>query len=204
LGVERLDDRITPATLPTGFTESAVASGLASPTAMEFAPDGKLFVAEQGGTMEVWQNGSRVQADFFRDTPLTVNSAGERGLLGVAFDPIYASNHFVYVYYTATKPTVHNRLNRFTANAAGDLAVPGSERVLLDLDNLSSATNHNGGAIRFGPDGKMYIGVGENANPPNAQSLTTVLGKLLRLNPDGSIPADNPFVAQTTGNNRAI
>ena len=104
---------------------------------MEFSPEGRLFVAEQAGTLEVHQDGTRLQPDFFRDTPLSVDASGERGLLGLAFDPNYAANHFVYVYYTATSPTIHNRLSRFTANAAGDLALAGSERVLLELDPLS-------------------------------------------------------------------
>ena len=69
----------------------------------------------------------------------------------------------------------------------------GSEVVLLDLDNLSSATNHNGGALAFGPDGKLYAAVGENANGANAQSLGNLLGKMLRINTDGTIPTDNPF-----------
>ena len=80
----------------------------------------------------------------------------------------------------------------------------GSEAVILELDNLSSATNHNGGAIHFGPDGKLYVGVGENANAPNAQTLNNRLGKILRINADGTIPADNPFVSTATGVNRAI
>ena len=120
----------------------------------------------------------------------------------MAFDPAFATNHFVYVYYTATTPTVHNRISRFTAN--GDVAVAGSEVVILELDNLSSATNHNGGALAFGPDGKLYAAVGENANGANAQSLSNLLGKMLRLNTDGTIPTDNPFFASTTGKNRAI
>src|SRR5207249_1987602 len=93
--------------------------------------------------------------------------------------------------------------SRFTAN--GNTALPGSEVVLLDLDNLSStATNHNGGAIHFGLDGKLYIGVGENATGTNSQTLANLLGKMLRINADGSIPTDNPFYATATGNNRAI
>lgn len=200
---EPLEDRAVPAVLPTGFTESAVASGLTNPTAMEFSPEGRLFVAEQAGTLEVHQDGTRLQPDFFRDTPLSVNASGERGLLGLAFDPDYAANHFVYAYYTATSPTIHNRLSRFTANAAGDLALAGSERVLLDLEPLN-APNHNGGAIHFGPDDKLYIGVGENANGANAQSLDNLLGKILRLNADGTIPTDNPFYDRATGANRAI
>ena len=133
---------------------------------------------------------------------LSVNSDGERGLLGIAFDPGFANNHFVYVYYTTAAAPVHNRISRFTAN--GDVAMPGSEVVLLDLDNLSGATNHNGGAIHFGPDGKLYAGVGENANSANAQTLGNLLGKILRINADGTIPPDNPFFATASGKNRAI
>jgi glucose/arabinose dehydrogenase len=187
------------ATLPTGFTESLVASGLSSPTAMQFAPDGRLFVAEQGGRLRVIKNGSLLATPFLT---VTVSSVGERGLLGVAFDPNFASNQFIYIYYTATTPAIHNRISRFTAN--GDVAVAGSEVVIFDLDNLSSATNHNGGALAFGPDGKLYAAVGENANGSNAQTLNNVLGKMLRLNPDGSIPTDNPFFNTASGKNRSI
>jgi hypothetical protein len=107
----------------------------------------------------------------------------------------------VYVYYTATSPTVHNRISRFTAN--GDVAAAGSEVVVMDLEDVS-ATNHNGGALAFGADGKLYAAVGENAIAANAQTLANRLGKILRINPDGSIPADNPFYNATTGANRAI
>jgi glucose/arabinose dehydrogenase len=187
------------ATVPSGFSETLVATGLASPTAMQFAPDGRLFVSEQGGRLRVVKDGALLAAPFLT---VTVNSSGERGLLGIAFDPAFQTNHFVYVYYTATSPAIHNRVSRFTAS--GDVAVAGSEVVIFDLDNLSGATNHNGGAITFGPDGKLYIAVGENANSANAQSMTTVLGKMLRINKDGSIPTDNPFYASTTGKNRAV
>lgn len=187
------------ATLPSGFSETQVATGLVSPTAMQFAPDGRLFVSEQGGRLRVVKDGALLAAPFLT---VIANSSGERGLLGIAFDPAFSSNHFVYVYYTAASPAIHNRVSRFTAN--GDVAVAGSEVVIFDLDNLSSATNHNGGSITFGPDGKLYIAVGENANSANAQSMSTVLGKMLRINKDGTIPADNPFYASTTGKNRAI
>jgi glucose/arabinose dehydrogenase len=187
------------ATVPSGFTEGLIASGLSSPTAMQFAPDGRLFVCEQGGRLRVIKNGALLSTPF---VTLTVNSAGERGLLGVAFDPDFSTNSYVYVYYTATTPAIHNRISRFTAN--GDVAVPGSEVVIFDLDNLSSATNHNGGAIAFGPDGKLYAAVGENANSLHAQSMSNVHGKMLRLNKDGTIPTDNPFYASATGKNRAI
>src|SRR5206468_7454416 len=125
---------------------------------MAFAPDGRLFVCQQGGQLRVIKNGALLPTPF---VTLTVDSAGERGLLGVAFDPGFLTNGFVYVYYTATTPATHNRVSRFTAN--GDVSMAG-ETPIIDLNNLSSAMNHNGGAIHFGPDGKLYIAVGENAN----------------------------------------
>jgi glucose/arabinose dehydrogenase len=187
----------TAATLPTGFFETRV-EDLPNPTAMEIAPDGRVFVCLQGGQLRVVKNGALLTTPF-----LTVNtdSSGERGLLGIAFDPNFATNNFVYVYYTVPSSPRFNRVSRFTAN--GDVAVSGSEQVILDLDPLS-ATNHNGGAIHFGPDGKLYIATGENAVIDNAQTLSNVLGKILRINPDGSIPGDNPFFNVATGKNRSI
>jgi glucose/arabinose dehydrogenase len=191
---------VRAATLPGGFTESQFGSNVgSSPTAMAFAPDGRLFVCLQGGQLRVIKNGTLLATPF---VSLSVSSAGERGLLGVTFDPNFSSNQFVYVYYTTSTAPIHNRISRFTAN--GDVAVGGSETVLVDLDNLSTATNHNGGAIHFGPDGKLYAAVGENANAANAQTLTNRLGKILRYNSDGSIPTDNPFFNTATGANRAI
>jgi glucose/arabinose dehydrogenase len=192
-------DKAAAATLPSGFTETQIASGLSNPTAFALAPDGRIFVCQQAGQLRVIRDGQLLPTPF---VSLTVSSAGERGLLGVAFDPDFATNQFVYLYYTATTPTVHNRVSRFTAN--GDVAVPGSETVILDLDDLTSATNHNGGAMHFGPDGKLYIAVGENATASNAQTLANLLGKMLRINADGSIPTDNPFFNQAVGRNRAI
>jgi glucose/arabinose dehydrogenase len=186
------------ATLPAGFTETSI-TGLTNPTAMAVAPDGRIFVCEQGGALRVIKNQALLATPF---VTLTVSSTGERGLLGVAFDPDFVTNHYIYLYYTATTPAIHNRISRFTAS--GDLAVPGSEVVLLDLDNLSSATNHNGGAIHFRRDGKLYAAVGENANTAHSQTLGNLLGKMLRINSDGTIPTDNPFYNTATGKNRAI
>ncbi|HWT01871.1 MAG TPA: PQQ-dependent sugar dehydrogenase [Pyrinomonadaceae bacterium] len=187
------------ATLPAGFAETLVAGGLSSPTAMAFAPDGRLFVCQQGGQLRVIKNGTLLATPFLT---VTTDASGERGLLGVAFDPNFATNHFVYIYYTVPTSPRHNRVSRFTAS--GDVAVAGSEVIILELDNLSGATNHNGGAIHFGPDGKLYIAVGENATASNAQTLANLHGKILRINSDGTIPADNPFFNTATGKNRAI
>jgi len=185
------NDEAPLANLPTGFGETQI-NGLSNPTAMALHPDGRIFVCEQSGALRVIKNGALLPTPF---TTISVNSPGgsERGLLGIAFDPNYATNHFVYVYYTAPTPSIHNRVSRFTADIANeDVAVVGSELAILDLETLG-ATNHNGGAIHFGPDGKLYVAVGENANSANSQHLDTRLGKILRINPiDGSIPTDNP------------
>jgi glucose/arabinose dehydrogenase/regulation of enolase protein 1 (concanavalin A-like superfamily) len=174
------------ATLPTGFTETTF-TGFSSPTSMEVAPDGRIFVCQQTGALKLIKN------DVVQSTPvltLTVDPNGERGLLGVTVDPNFTQNNYIYVYYTVPSPA-HNRLSRFTMN--GDTAPPSSELVLLNLDNLSSATNHNGGSLHFGPDGKIYIAVGDNATSGHSQDLSSLFGKILRLNSDGSIPTDNPF-----------
>jgi glucose/arabinose dehydrogenase len=188
------------ATLSAGFVEAEVGSSLSgAPTAMAFSPDGRLFACLQGGQVRVIKNGLLLNAPFLS---IPVDSTGERGLLGIAFDPNFATNNYVYIYHTVPGSPAHNRVSRYTA--AGDTALPGSEAIILELNNLSSATNHNGGALHFGPDGKLYIGVGENANGSNAQTLSNLLGKMLRINPDGTIPGDNPFNNTATGNNRAI
>jgi glucose/arabinose dehydrogenase len=184
---------------PAGFTRNeAWITGLANATAFAQAPDGRLFVAEQGGTLRVVKNGALLATPF---VSIAVDSNGERGLIGVTLSPNFANDGFVYVYSTRTAGGAHNRISRFTA--AGDVA-GGSETTLVDLPPLSAATNHNGGGMHFGADGKLYVGVGENANPPLAQDLSSPFGKLLRFNADGTIPNDNPFFATQAGIARAV
>src|SRR5215813_314318 len=187
------------ATLPPGFTETQVAFGLSSPTSMVVAPDGRLFVCEEGGAIRVIKNNALLSTPF-----ATVNTdpSQERGLLGITVDPNFSANGFVYVFYTTVVPGIHTRISRLTAN--GDVALAGSEVALLDLNNLSSDSNHIGGAIHFGPDGKLYIATGDDGDGTNSQSMTSLQGKLLRIKADGTIPGDNPFFGTTTGNNRAI
>jgi glucose/arabinose dehydrogenase len=175
------------AALPAGFSQVLVSGSIPSPTTMAFAPDGRIFVAQQTGQLRVIKNGVLLSQPF---VTLSVSSSGERGLLGIAFDPNFSSNHFIYLYYTRSN-AANNRISRFTAS--GDTVVPGSEVVVLDLDPLSGATNHNAGNIKFGLDGKLYVCVGENADSAKAQNLDTYMGKILRINSDGSAPGDNPF-----------
>jgi glucose/arabinose dehydrogenase len=178
-------------TYPTDFAQTPVVSGISQPTVMAFAPDGRIFVARQNGVLRVIKDGALLSTPF---VTLTVNSTGERGLIGIALDPDFDTNHFIYVYYTVPGSPPHNRISRFLAN--GDVAEADSEVVVLELDALSGATNHNGGAMHFGKDGKLYVAIGENATPAHAQNLDTYHGKLLRINKDGGIPEGNPF---TTG-----
>jgi glucose/arabinose dehydrogenase len=188
------------ATLPAGFSETRIAAGITSPTSMAAARDGRIFVTEQTGRLRVIKNGVLLTDPF---VTLSVNSLGERGLLGVALHPDFPSTPYIYLYYTSpTAPPRINRVSRFTAN--GDVAVSGSELPLIDLSPLSTAYIHNGGALQFGSDGKLYIATGDNSNSANAPSLEVTHGKLLRINADGTIPADNPFLGQTTGVNQAI
>src|SRR5919112_1802130 len=195
---------ISPAqgAVPNGFTQSQVASGLAGPMDMEFAPDGRLFVAEEAGKVRIVKPNGTLAT--FLDISSKVDIAGERGLIGVTFDPNFATNHFVYLYYTrkatATTP-VHNRVVRVTAS--GDSAVAGSEVLVFRLNN-QSAQIHQGGALDFGNDGKLYLSTGDNATPGNAQSLGNLFVKVVRINKDGTIPTSNPFYTTASGNNRAI
>lgn len=199
------------ARVPPGFEDTQFAAGLHQPTAMEFAPDGRLFVAEIGGTIRVIDADGNLLPDPFVRIP-GVDDRGGRGVLGVTFDPDFATNHFVYVHYTqngsAEKPS-HNRVVRFTAN--GDVATEpnGDGEPIFELDSLGTSTKHNGGHMHFGGDGKLYIAVGDNKRDRfapilNTLKLTNLFGKVLRINADGSIPTDNPFYDATSGDNRAI
>jgi glucose/arabinose dehydrogenase len=167
---------------------------------MDFTPTGELWVLQQAGQVKL----VRSDGTTFTAATLTVDHNGERGLLGLAFDPSYdgtgPNQDFVYLYYTSPTPAPHNRVSRFTVNNAGtSTPTLTNETVILDLENLGAATNHNGGALHFGPDGKLYLAVGDNhdgTTPPqnqDAQRLTSRFGKILRINTDGTAPSDNPF-----------
>ena len=197
--IEPLEGRRLLTTLPSGFAESLVTDDVELPTAMAVAPDGRIFVAQQSGELRVVKNGQLLSSPF---VDLSVELRGERGLVGVTLDPNFSSNGYVYLFYTV-QGTTANRISRFTAS--GDRAASGSERVLFQLDaSGGEASIHQGGAMAFGRDGKLYVAVGDHGGRIRAQQLTNQVGKILRLNPDGSIPTDNPFYDETTGKNKAI
>ncbi len=173
-----------PQSLPANFQRVQVVNGISSPTALAFLPDGRILVCQETGQLRVIKNGALLSTPAIS---LSVNSSGERGLIGIAVDPAFATNHYIYLYYTHTSGP-HNRVSRFTMN--GDVA--GSETAILDLPTLS-AIYHNGGGLSFGNDGKLYVSVGDNKVGNNASNLDSYMGKVLRINTDGSVPAGNPF-----------
>jgi glucose/arabinose dehydrogenase len=185
--------------LPPGFVENEVVHPLSKPTSMVPTPDGRMLMTEQGGRLLVFKNGAVLPTPALT---LSVDSSGERGLIGITVDPAFATNGWLYVTYTSTTPAVHNRISRFTM--VGDTIDPATEFVVLDIDNLSTLNQHNAGHLDFGADGKLYIAVGDNQAGDNAQSMNTLKGKILRINPDGTFPTDNPFHATATGKNKAI
>jgi glucose/arabinose dehydrogenase len=191
------------ATVPSDFTDSQVASGLTDPTDMEFAPDGRLFVAEQAGRVRIAKPDAPLAT--FLNISTKVDTSGERGLQALTFDPLFSTNGYVYLHYTrkATSTTpVHNRVVRVTAS--GDKVVAGSEKLVFRLGNQTS-DHHMGGAIDFGKDGKLYVSTGDNqTSPDNAQQPTNLFGKMLRINKSGTIPTTNPFYSTASGKNRAI
>ena len=152
---------------------------------MAFAPDGRLFFNElRTGRVRVVENGQLLVDPFVE---VSVETSGERGLLGLTFDPAFASNGFVYVLHHTLGPPLRARVLRFT-----DFTNRGIDQTVI-VDDLPSTNNHNGGNIGFGPDGMLYITIGDGENPANSQDPDSLNGKILRFNPDGSIPATNPF-----------
>ncbi len=192
--IEILEDRSVPTVLPAGFSETPFVSALDKPTCMEFAPDGRLFVCEKEGDLRVIQPNGMLEPEPFLH--VDVEYTGERGLVGLAFHPDFENNGFVYVYYSVLTSPVHCVVSRFTASATNpNVAEPGSEQIILVLDDLENPFGfHIGGAIHFDGEGKLIVAVGEDGNLAYSQDGSTLLGKILRIHDDGTVPTDNPFV----------
>ena len=171
------------------FVNDRVVIGLDEPTNLAFAPDGRMFVTERDGTVWVVQPG----ADEVDPVPLlqlpSVATDNERGLLGIALDPGFATNGYFYLYFTHGS-LLRNRVSRF--QVTGGIASTASELVIWQ-NTFAAAVWHQGGDIHFGPDGYLYIAVGDHLSSQTAQSLTSFNGKILRIAADGSVPTDNPF-----------
>lgn len=196
--IEALESRRLLATLPAGFVDQVLVSGLTRPTALVPLPDGRFLVAEQSGKLRVIKNNQLLATPALT---ITTDSVSERGLLGVTIDPAFTSNGYIYIYWTVPTSPPTNAVSRYTMS--GDRVVSGSGKRLLTLDPLH-AGNHNAGALHFGLDKKLYVAVGDNAVPAYSQDLSNLHGKILRINPDGSIPSDNPFYTTLAGTRRAI
>ena len=173
----------------TRFRVEVVATTLQIPWSLAFAPDGRLFVTERPGRVRVIQEGILLTQPVL--TLSDVFTTGEAGLLGLTLHPNFAQNRFVYLVYTAKRPGLSpaNRVVRYR-----ELNNTLAEAVVL-LDDIPAANIHDGGRIRFGPDGKLYITMGDAAVPSVAQDLASFSGKILRLNEDGTTPSDNPFAS---------
>lgn len=169
------------------YRQEIFAKDLNVPWAIDFAKDGRVFLTERPGTIRIMIKGQLLKEPVLSlEAPFA--SQGEGGLLGLALDPHFAGNHYIYVYHTYEENgEMKNRVLRLVEH---------NNKAKIDkvlIDNIPGSTNHNGGRIKFGPDGYLYITAGDKYDPPLAQSKSSLGGKILRIRANGSIPEDNPF-----------
>lgn len=184
-----------PAPTPTPANTGSIAidvevvvRGLDTPWAIDFAPDGRMFITERPGRVRIVKNGQLLAEPWIA---IDVAQGGESGLLGLALDPQFDQDQFVYVAYTYRDgdSRFKNRLVRLRDDQPSGKGI--LDRILVD--DVKGANNHDGGRVRFGPDNKLYWTMGDAQVAELAQDLTSLNGKILRLNADGTVPADNPF-----------
>ncbi|MHB8490292.1 MAG: PQQ-dependent sugar dehydrogenase [Candidatus Dormibacteria bacterium] len=194
---------VTPTTAPVTGTPSPTADACVArlnepaprgtiaanfATALAFAPDGRLFWAERSGTIRVWQEGvSRVFAKVNTVTTQPNGSYSERGLLGLAISPSFATDRFVYAFYSDASYRTQHVIRWYDCDGTG------LHPTMIATFPAGNDCCHKGGRIAFGPDGKLYVTLGDEHDASSAQNVGDVLGKVLRYNPDGTIPPDNPF-----------
>lgn len=175
---------------PAGTTQvkvEIVASGLEVPWGIAFLPGGDWLISERPGRVRLFQNGKLAPQPV---VTIAATTSGEGGLLGIAASPAFATDHLFYVYVTGGQGEVReNRVVRY--RLADDHRSATIDKVVVD--HIAGAVYHDGGRLRFGPDGMLYVGTGDARQPDRSQLLASPNGKLLRLTPDGGVPADNPF-----------
>ena len=182
--------------LPPGASIETLLSNMVNPIAMVFDPAGRLFYTEKTtGNVRLYAGGVLQPSPVIN---FSVDSSGEQGLLGITIDPDFNNNRYIYIYYTCLAgstgcPTKENRVVRFVENGG----VGSSPTTIMTSPNSTGSTNHNGGNIHFGPDGKLYVSIGEDATPAYSQDAAEKRGKIHRINSDGTIPVDNPVFTQT-------
>lgn len=173
--------------VPSGFTKTQLTHSLKDPTVFAFAPNGDIYIGEQSGIILIYRNGAVLPTPV---VTLNTDSAGEKGLLGLALDPKFATNGYMYVSYTTLDE--HAQLSRLTVQ--NDTANLSTEKVYMKGNQLQNA-HHSANDLHIGPDGKLWWAVGDNVpSISNAETLTNIYGKILRFNLDGTIPSDNPFL----------
>ena len=202
---------------PDGFAETTVLTGLKSPDGLAFSPDGRMFICERlTGRLMVAKRNARTGSWELNSRPFYTfdvprGAYRSAGLRTIVFDPDFERNGYIYAFYMRNSPR-HNRVVRIQADPGNpNVARSGSEKLLLEMpfhdgnSPVKEGGSHNGGALEFGRDGKLYIGAGDGWQPGKpVQSLSTFTGKLLRINRDGTIPSDNPFYNRAKGAYRAI
>lgn len=164
----------------SGIDVEVLAEDLEAPWSIDFTASGDIFFTERPGLVRKIENDELVEEPLLR----LPTGESEGGTLGIALDPNHDDNRYVYIYYTTEDE--YNRVSRYRYN--GEELVEES----IIIDDIPGAKIHNGGRINFGPDGNLYIGTGDADNPDSAQDFDSLAGKILRIQPDGSIPADNP------------
>lgn len=173
------------AQLPAGFIRERLASGL-NPTSMVIAPDGRIFITEKNGLIRILRDDILLEDPFLE---IEVDDANERGLGHMVLHPDFETNGYLYVFY-AVPGLKHNRISRFTA--IGDKVIPGSEKIIMELD-VMSADIHNGGDMVFGFDGYLYVATGDGGQNWKGEDLGSTNGKVLRMDDEGNAVPDNPW-----------